>query len=62
MMDDGVGFDPKEVFRGVKQDVGFGLFSIQERMADLGGALEIVSEPGKGPKAIMSVAIEKGVE
>ena len=62
VMDDGVGFDPKEVFRGVKQDVGFGLFSIQERMADLGGALEIVSEPGKGCKAIMSVPIEKGVE
>ena len=33
---------------------GFGLFSIEELMADLGGSLRIVSEPGKGCTAILS--------
>jgi signal transduction histidine kinase len=31
-------------------------------MADLGGSLEIISEPGKGCKAIMSLPLEKGLE
>jgi signal transduction histidine kinase len=46
--DDGAGCDPDTAFcdGGVKG--GFGLFSIRERMADLGGALEIESAPGRG--------------
>ena len=38
----------------------FGLFSIRERMADLAGALEIESEPGKGCKATLVAPLEKG--
>ena len=57
--DDGSGFDPEAVSQEVKQEKGFGLFSIQERMSDLGGSLEILSEPGKGSKIIMSVPLDK---
>ena len=56
VQDEGVGFDPRAASRG------FGLFSIQERMADLGGSLEIVSEPGKGCTAIMIAPLGKGME
>ena len=62
VMDDGVGFEPELASRGEKQEGGFGLFSIKERMTDLGGALEIVSTPGKGCKAILSIAIRAELE
>jgi signal transduction histidine kinase len=39
---------------------GFGLFSVQERMADLGGRCDILSAPGKGCRAILAVPLEKG--
>ena len=56
--DDGVGFDATGAGRSFGSAGGFGLFSIQERMADLGGAFKIVSKPGKGCKAILTVPIE----
>ncbi len=56
--DDGIGFDPAAVSRDVKLEKKFGLFSIQERMSDLGGALEILSEPGNGSQIIMSVPFD----
>jgi PAS domain S-box-containing protein len=52
--DDGIGFDPRAVTQPGSNIGGFGLFSIQELMADLGGDLKIVSEPGKGCTAILS--------
>jgi signal transduction histidine kinase len=55
--DDGIGFNPEDVYRGANQEVKFGLFSIQERMTHLDGSLEIVSEPGKGCKAILTVPL-----
>ena len=54
VQDDGVGFDPESLSRS---DRGFGLFSIRERMSDLGGSLEVVSRPGGGCTAIMYVPI-----
>ena len=58
--DDGVGFDPEAIKTRKGKTGGFGLFSIQERMADLGGAFEIVSEPGKGCKVIMTAPLKTG--
>jgi signal transduction histidine kinase len=55
--DDGIGFDPEAAIQSGPLNSGFGLFSIQERMADLGGALEIASEPGKGCKATLIAPI-----
>ena len=52
--DDGIGFDPRAANQADSKIGGFGLFSIQELMADLGGDLKIVSEPGKGCTAILS--------
>lgn len=46
--DDGVGFDSHEASRDIKPESGFGLFSIEERMADFGGSLKIEFDPGKG--------------
>jgi len=53
--DDGIGFDPRAMIQAGSKFGGFGLFSIEEFMADLGGSLRIVSEPGKGCTAILSV-------
>jgi signal transduction histidine kinase len=55
--DDGVGFDPETLASRPNHEGAFGLFSIRERMADLGGALEIESEPGKGTKATLIVPV-----
>jgi PAS domain S-box-containing protein len=52
--DDGIGFEPRAMMNTGSKIGGFGLFSIEELMADLGGNLKIVSEPGKGCTAILS--------
>ena len=51
--DDGVGFDPVEVTSTAAQKAKFGLFSIRERLEQLGGLIEIDSEPGHGSKITM---------
>jgi signal transduction histidine kinase len=55
VQDDGVGFDPHGLSSGMKCKGGFGLFSIQERMTELGGSLEVMSGPGKGCKAVLAM-------
>lgn len=55
--DNGVGFDSREANAGVNRKGSFGLFSIQERMKDLGGSLKVVSEPGKGCRAILTMPL-----
>ncbi len=52
--DDGIGFDPRAVTQAGSKTGGFGLFSVEELMSDLGGSLRIVSKPGKGCTAILS--------
>jgi two-component system sensor histidine kinase/response regulator len=56
--DDGVGFDSSSVSTLPDRHGGFGLFSVSERMADMGGSLEMVSAPGKGCKAILVAPLE----
>jgi PAS domain S-box-containing protein len=58
--DDGVGLDPDNVAE--KMDGGFGIFSIRERMLDLGGSLEIVSARGKGCEATLVMPLEREEE
>lgn len=43
--DDGVGMEPDQAVAG-----GFGLFSIRERLAHVGGSMRIESTPGRGTK------------
>jgi signal transduction histidine kinase len=38
---------------------GFGLFSIQERMSDLGGSLSLNSTPGKGCVAVLTLPLTR---
>jgi PAS domain S-box-containing protein len=56
--DDGIGFDASKLETKSGQNGGFGLFSIQERMTDLGGALEIKSKPGEGCRMVLVVPLE----
>jgi PAS domain S-box-containing protein len=62
--DDGIGFEPHDGIHAGSKIGGFGLFSIEELMADLGGNLRIVSEPGKGCTAILSapISVDDGQE
>ena len=46
--DDGVGFDPEAVRAREGTDGSFGLFSLRERLEQLGGRLEVESAPGGG--------------
>ena len=46
IMDNGQGFDPKEIFE--KKNGSFGLTTMRERAEEIGANLEIRSEPGKG--------------
>ena len=56
--DDGIGFDPQAATPPGEEKGGFGLFSIEERMTDLGGTFDIRSEPGKGCRAVLTVPVE----
>jgi PAS domain S-box-containing protein len=54
--DNGIGFDP-DVVQSKEENGGFGLFSIRERMTDLGGSLEIMSGPGLGCRAVLTLPV-----
>ena len=55
--DDGDGFEPEALAQQVASSSagGFGLFSIRERIALLGGALHIDSKPGSGAEFTLTV-------
>jgi PAS domain S-box-containing protein len=57
--DDGWGFDTKKVAATAVREGGFGLFSIRERLGQLGGHLEIESEPGCGCKVTMTAPLKR---
>ncbi len=54
--DDGIGFDPERVARSGASGA-FGLFSIRERLAYVGGRLELVSTLGKGTRAVIEAPL-----
>jgi signal transduction histidine kinase len=53
--DEGVGFDVATGFGHEKP--GFGLLSVRQQLARLGGLVELESEPGRGTRARMRVAL-----
>src|SRR5262249_8191183 len=54
--DEGIGFDPTGTLHQKDQhQVGLGLFSIQERLALLGGHLDIQSAPRKGARFTLTL-------
>jgi ABC-type amino acid transport substrate-binding protein/anti-sigma regulatory factor (Ser/Thr protein kinase) len=60
VQDDGIGFDPQMIADGVNLEGGFGLFTIEERMKDLGGKLVINSQPHQG--CIMTMSLPENQE
>jgi signal transduction histidine kinase len=58
LQDDGVGFDPASV----RDDGGFGIVAMEERVKKLGGTLSIQATPGKGTKLSFRVPIERKAE
>ncbi len=56
--DEGVGFDPAQLWVVGRRSGGFGLFSIRERLELLGGCLEIESAPGKGSRFTLLAPLE----
>jgi signal transduction histidine kinase len=55
--DDGVGFDPQEMAQPRESGEGLGLLGMRERLALLGGRLEIESDAGRGTRVIAVVPI-----
>ena len=55
--DDGRGFDPKEALAPTSRR-GLGLPGISQRMASLGGEMQIESEPGQGTRIILQIALQ----
>ena len=56
--DDGIGFSPDKVVVGTSTG-GFGLFSVRERLSQLGGSLDIDSEPGQGCKSVLRAPLQQ---
>ena len=56
--DDGIGFDPVEVMSMSAKRAEFGLFSVRERLEQLGGLIEIDSEIGRGSKITMTAPLK----
>jgi PAS domain S-box-containing protein len=55
IVDNGRGFGPAATV--AKLDGGFGLRSMRERAEELGGCLEIISQPGRGTQIIVQVPL-----
>ncbi len=56
--DDGVGFVPAEVLDGERTGRGLGLLGIRERVAFLGGTVNITSRPGQGARLYVELPVE----
>lgn len=60
--DDGVGFEPARQTRPRDTGQGLGLLGMHERLALLGGRLEVESEPNGGTRIVARMPMEHGVE
>lgn len=59
--DTGRGFEPMELDETTELR-GFGLFSLRERLAALGGTLEIDAAPGKGARFLIHLQTQRSTE
>jgi signal transduction histidine kinase len=50
IVDNGRGFDPENVARGVNSPHGLGLLGMQERLTQCGGNLDVFSQAEKGTR------------
>ena len=56
--DDGCGFDPAAAAANAVKNGGFGLFSVRERLEQLGGSVEIDSAPGSGTRVTVTAPLK----
>jgi PAS domain S-box-containing protein len=56
--DDGVGFNMTDIDPRTGKSSGFGLFSILQRLTQVGGQFDIKSEKGKGTKVILMAPLK----
>ncbi|MEW6753786.1 MAG: chemotaxis protein CheB [Candidatus Latescibacterota bacterium] len=59
--DQGAGFDPGASAGSQDAPTGLGLFGLQERLAHLGGRVEVESAPGQGTRVGLTVALQAPV-
>jgi len=55
--DDGVGFDIASIYDGSYLKCGFGLFSIRERLKNIGGCFDIRSKPGSATRITLTAPL-----
>jgi PAS domain S-box-containing protein len=58
--DDGRGFDPEAVPLDERSPRGLGLLGMRERVAQCGGELEIISQPGSGARLRICIPLAEG--
>jgi PAS domain S-box-containing protein len=56
--DDGRGFDVSAMKDVTGEQQGFGIFSIRERLTNVGGSFHIASEPGKGTEVTLIAPLD----
>ena len=59
VQDNGVGFEPAEALAKGVREGKYGLFSVKERLEQLGGRVEIESAPDRGCKVTMTVPLKQ---
>lgn len=57
--DEGRGFDARQLEADAAAET-FGLFSVRERLDQVGGGTEVVSEPGRGTRVTLTVPADAG--
>jgi len=57
--DDGIGFNSDEILSSPVRKQGFGLFSIRERLGQLGECFEIESKAGHGTKVAVTASLKR---
>jgi signal transduction histidine kinase len=60
--DDGIGFNASEFDSFESGSMGYGLFSVRERLHPLGGRMEIHSEPGRGTRVTILLPLACDIE
>jgi signal transduction histidine kinase len=60
--DDGVGFDVARALRRDVRSLSFGIVSMRERMAQVGGTLVLRSQAGKGTRVRLLVPLDPGFQ
>jgi len=57
--DGGKGFDPDLMKKRTPESLGFGLFSIQQRLSHIGGTMKIQTAPEKGTRITLTVPVSE---